>query len=116
MSFTSDKARDGIGDAGDGEGGVGNGVAARGAGGDARLAGMPAWRGCPPGGDDGVGRHIGIDGEESIRRMGVRACVGDRGSSQFSRFFCHYLRISRERRATRGRSDVRAGRQTINIV
>jgi hypothetical protein len=28
MSFTSDKARDGIGDAGDGEGGVGNGVVA----------------------------------------------------------------------------------------
>jgi hypothetical protein len=51
MSFTSDKARDGIGDTGDGEGGVGNAVAARGAG-----------------GDDGVGRHIGIDGEESIRR------------------------------------------------
>jgi hypothetical protein len=23
-----------------------------------------------------------MDGEESIRRMGVRACVGDRGSSQ----------------------------------
>jgi hypothetical protein len=40
MSFTSDKARDGIGDARDGEGGVGNAVASRGAGGDARLAGM----------------------------------------------------------------------------